>query len=33
MKLLIILIGDEPDVGVLFRQHFRARWRHGALVR
>ena len=37
MNLLILVVDDEPDVEVLFRQHFRrdfhVRWRHGAFVR
>ena len=34
---LILVVDDEPDVEVLFREHFRrdfrVRWRHGAFVR
>ena len=37
MKLLILVVDDEPDVEVLFRQHLRrdvrVRRRHGAFVR
>ena len=37
MNLLILVVDNEPDVEVLFRQHLRrdarARWRHGAFVR
>jgi hypothetical protein len=37
MNLLILVVDDEPDVEVLFRQHFcrgfRVLWRRGAFVR
>jgi len=37
MNLLILVVDDEPDVEVLFRQHFRrdfrVRWRHGVFAR
>ena len=37
MKLLILVVDDEPDVEVLFREHFRRdfrmRRRHGAFAR
>ena len=37
MNLLILVVDDEPDVEVLFRQHLRrhvrVRWRHGAFAR
>ena len=37
MNLLILVVDDEPDVEVLFRQHLRrdvrVRVRHGALAR
>jgi hypothetical protein len=32
MNLLILGVGDGPDVEVLLRQHFRVRRRHGAFV-
>jgi hypothetical protein len=36
MNLLILVVDDEPDVEVLFRQHlrrdFRVRWRHDVFV-
>jgi hypothetical protein len=35
MNLLILVVHDEPDVEVLFRQHFhryfRVRWRYGGV--
>jgi hypothetical protein len=37
MNLLILVVDDEPDGEMLFRQHFprdfRVRWRSGAFVR
>jgi hypothetical protein len=32
MNLLILVVGGEPDVEVLFRRDIRVRWRHGAFV-
>ena len=32
MKLLILVVDDEPDVEVLLRRDIRVRWRHGAFV-
>ena len=35
MKLLILVVDDEPDVEGMFRQHFRrdfrVRWRYGGV--
>ena len=33
MKLLILVVDDEPDVEVLSRRDFRVRWRHGEFAR
>ena len=33
MNLLILAVDDEPDVEVLFGQHFRVHSGHGALAR